>query len=194
MRPQVCISNIKTPKSVVQILRPQARRTNTETSSQHFNYWDLRSAIQISSSYWCGGSVPTENIWIISEKWKWNFGNLHMPQLAAGSESERKYLLPWRWKVQKSAMKMWAVSTLKMDNMDILANIMRLLSGRSGGRWTWSSPFLACRWPPLESTFSQSLYSPSPVSGDHHGNLDAVGQQMACLGLAKRHPTSIWSF
>ena len=25
--------------------------------------------------------------------------------------------------------------------------------GRSGGSWTWSSPFLACRWPPLESHF-----------------------------------------
>ena len=108
MRPQVCISNTKTPKSVVQILRPQVRRTNTETSGQHFNYWDLRSAIQILSSYQCGGSVPTENIWIISEKWKWNFGNLHLPQLAVGSESERKYLLLLRWKVQKSAMKMWA--------------------------------------------------------------------------------------
>ena len=117
VRPQVCISNTKTPKSVVQILRPQVRRTNTETSGQHFNYWDLRSAIQILSSYQCGGSVPTENIWIISEKWKWNFGNLHLPQLAAGSESERKYLLLLRWKVQKSAMKMWAVSTRKMDNM-----------------------------------------------------------------------------
>ena len=101
VRPQVCISNTKTPKSVVQILRPQVRRTNTETSGQHFNYWDLRSAIQILSSYQCGGSVPTENIWIISEKWKWNFGNLHLPQLAAGSESERKYLLLLRWKVQK---------------------------------------------------------------------------------------------
>ena len=75
------------------------------------------------------------------------------PQLAAGSESERMYLLLLRWKVQKSAMKMWAVATLKMDNMDMLANIVQLLSGRSGGSWTWSSPFLACRWPPLESHF-----------------------------------------
>ena len=32
--------------------------------------------------------------------------------------------------------------------------------GRSGGSWTWSSPFLACRWPPLESHFV-NLHHPS---------------------------------
>ena len=50
-------------------------------------------------------------------------------------------------------------TTLKMDNMDMLANILRLLSGRSGGRWTWSSLFLACRWPPLKSHFVPPFFS-----------------------------------
>ena len=83
--------------------------------------------VTIDNSLW-----NTINIWFVSEKWKWNFGNLHTPQLAAGSDSERKYILLLRWKVQKSAMKMWAVATPKMDNMDLLANILRLLSGDLG--------------------------------------------------------------
>ena len=86
--------------------------------TRHLLFKTWKSSISMDSPIvQCGGSVPTEIIWIISEKWKWNFGNLHLPQLAAGSESERKYLLLLRWKVQKSAMKMWAVSTRKMDNM-----------------------------------------------------------------------------
>ena len=105
-------------------------------------------------------------------------GNLHTPQLAAGSESERMYLLLLRWIVQKSAMKMWAVATLEMVNMDMLANILQilgLLSGRSGGSWTSSSPSSACRWPPCVFGCSWTWSSPSPVAGNHHGNSEVVG-------------------
>ena len=76
----------------------------------------------------------------------------------------------WKWKEVPIAfmMKSSEISnenvscghtTLKMDNMDMLANILRLLSGRSGGRWTWSSLFLACRWPPLKSHFVPPFFS-----------------------------------
>ena len=160
VRPQVCISNTKTPKSVVQILRPQVRRTNTETSGQHFNYWDLRSAIQILSSYQCGGSVPTENIWKVKRKVKVKLRKSSYASVGSWQ---------WKWKEVPVAfmMKSSEISnenvscghtTLKMDNMDMLANIVQLLSGRSGGSWTWSSPFLACRWPPLESHFALSCF------------------------------------
>ena len=111
MRPQVCISNTKTPslqfkywdpRSAVQILRPQVYISITETSGLQFKYWGPTGTEVLSQ-------LKTIEKW--KEKWKWNFGSLLTPQLAAGSESERKYLLLLWWKVQKSAMKMWAVAT-----------------------------------------------------------------------------------
>ena len=74
--------------------------------------WNMKlSSIPLFSMH--GADVPSQlktfEKW--KEKWKWNFGSLLTPQLAAGSESERKYLLLLWWKVQKSAMKMWAVAT-----------------------------------------------------------------------------------
>lgn len=119
-------------------------RPNSETPGLQFKY-RVPTGVEVLSQ------LKTFDLFQKSESFE--IFNLFTPQLAAGSESERMYLLLLRWKVQKSAMKMWAVATLKMDNMDMLANIVRLLSGWSGGSWTWSSPFLACRWPPLESHF-----------------------------------------
>ena len=121
-------------------------RPNSETPGLQFKY-RVPTGVEVLSQ------LKTFDLFQKSESETFKIFNLYTPQLAAGSESERMYLLLLRWKVQKSAMKMWAVATLKMDNMDMLANIVQLLSGRSGGSWTWSSPFLACRWPPLESHF-----------------------------------------
>ena len=107
------------------------------------------------------GSVPTENNWKVKRKvkvklWKSSYASVGSWQ--------------WKWKEVPIAfmMKSSEISnenvscghtTLKMDNMDMLANILRLLSGRSGGSWTCSSLFLACRWPPLKSHFVPPFFS-----------------------------------
>ena len=86
-------------------------RPNNETPGLHFNYCDPSSAIQILRSYWYGGSAPTENNWKVKRKvkvklWKSSYASVGSWQW----KWKEVPLLLW-WKVQKSAMKMWAVAT-----------------------------------------------------------------------------------
>ena len=156
MRPQVCISNTKTPKSVVQILIPQVRRTNTETSGQHFNYWP-----QV-----CHSNIEFLPVWRFRPNWK--HLNYFRKVKVKFWKSSFASVGSWQWKWEEVPiaieMKSSEISNENVscehtqDGQHVHANIMRLLSGRSGGRWTWSSPFLACRWPPLESHFALSCF------------------------------------
>ena len=85
-------------------------RPNSETPGLQFKY-RVPTGVEVLSQ------LKIFDLFQKSESETFKIFNLYTPQLAAGSESERMYLLLLRWKVQKSAMKMWAVSTRKMDNM-----------------------------------------------------------------------------
>ena len=61
VRPQVCISNTKTPKSVVQILRPHGAENK---------YWDLRSTFQLLRPQVCYSNIEFLPVWRFRPNWK----------------------------------------------------------------------------------------------------------------------------
>ena len=79
-------------------------RPNSETPGLQFKY-RVPTGVEVLSQ------LKIFDLFQKSESETFKIFNLYTPQLAAGSESERMYLLLLRWKVQKSAMKMWAVAT-----------------------------------------------------------------------------------
>ena len=121
----------------------------------------------LNSSDCCEGSVLTEVIWIISEKWKWNFKCMSMFQKFASVCS-----CQWKWKdvcfcssrrlLQKSGLKMGPVDTSEMVDMNMLCKTHfieanQAISARKRHNAAWSPSFHPLHFP---------LHA-----GDHHGFL-----------------------
>ena len=147
----------------------------------------------LNSAYNCEGCVLTENIWIISDKWKWNFKCQcfrKLPQFAADSESGRMNILLSRRIVQKSRKKMWAVATSVRDmlgkNLVIEANLVISATKKEQAKLRLSChpfplhagehhgilfgeldlilSFSFCRWPPWCSRIRWTWSSPFSAS------------------------------
>ena len=59
-----------------------------KSKSTTFSYYKM-----LISSHCCEGFVPTEDIWIVKEKWKWNFESM-----LVFKKSTSVYSCQWRWK------------------------------------------------------------------------------------------------